>query len=67
MKKRIFAILAAITVLTSVFAACMRTKPSGNGDGPDATVTEIRYLNFKPEVAEVYKRISEAYEKETGV
>lgn len=67
MKKRIFAIIAAITVLTSVFASCTRMKPSGNGDGPDGTVTEIRYLNFKPEVAEVYKRISEAYEKETGV
>ncbi|MBO5858162.1 MAG: carbohydrate ABC transporter substrate-binding protein, partial [Clostridia bacterium] len=67
MKKRVFAIVAAITVLTSVFAACTRTKPSDNKDGPDATVTEIRYLNFKPEVAEVYKRISEAYEKETGI
>ncbi len=66
MKKRIFAIILAVSLFAGVFAACNRTKPSDN-NGPDSTVTQIRYLNFKPEIAEVYKRISEAYEKETGV
>ena len=27
----------------------------------------VYYLNFKPEVAEVYQEIAEAYQKETGV
>lgn len=66
MKKRILSILLALTVFTGVLAACNRTKPAPDGDS-GTTVTEIRYLNFKPEIAEVYKRISEAYEKETGV
>lgn len=29
--------------------------------------TTIRYLNFKPEIADKYKELAEAYEKETGV
>ena len=66
MKKRIFAVLAAVVVAAGLFASCTRMKPSEN-NGPGTTVTEIRYLNFKPEIAEVYKRVSEAYEKETGV
>ena len=66
MKKRILSILLALTVVTGVLAACNRTKPAPDGNS-GTTVTEIRYLNFKPEIAEVYKRISEAYEKETGV
>lgn len=27
----------------------------------------VRYLNFKPEVADVYQKIAQEYEKETGV
>ncbi len=40
---------------------------SGNGNTNETvdTVT-VRYLNFKPEVASVYQRITAAYEQETG-
>lgn len=65
MKKRIAALLTAVLIITGIFSGCMRAKPAD--DGPDATVTEIRYLNFKPEIAEVYDRISAAYEEETGI
>ena len=30
-------------------------------------VTKIRYLNFKPEIADVYSEIAKKYEEETGV
>ena len=63
MKKRIVAVITIVCLLAGVFAGCTRTKPAG----PEATVTEIRYLNFKPEIAEVYDRISKAYEEETGI
>ena len=33
--------------------------PAGGG--------EVYYLNFKPEVAELYQKIGEAYKQETGV
>ena len=33
----------------------------------DSGVGQVRYLNFKPEVASVYQELAEAYEAETGV
>ncbi len=35
-------------------------------DGEDAPVT-VRYLNFKPEIADKYKELAAAYEEQTGV
>ena len=71
MTKKILYVLAAALILLGVFSGCNTNKgglntPSGNNAGT-ATVKEIRYLNFKPEIAEVYDRISAAYEKEKGV
>ncbi len=57
--KRIISFLTVLAILIpSLFslAACARRK----------TVT-VRYLNFKPEVAEKYEAISGEYEKQTGV
>ena len=33
---------------------------------PAAATGEVYFLNFKPEVAEVYQKIADAYKKETG-
>lgn len=70
MIKKIISVISAAVVLLCVFTACngqndMNTT-SGNSDN-NQTVKEIRYLNFKPEVAEVYDEIAAEYEKETGV
>lgn len=71
MAKKIFALTAAALILLGVFAGCNRSSQNnGETEGNNtnqATVKEIRYLNFKPEIAEVYDRISEAYESETGI
>ena len=75
MAKKIFSVLTAAIILISTFAGCNRnpvTDTSGiNGSNSanqeGTSVKEIRYLNFKPEIAEVYDRISAAYEKETGI
>lgn len=68
-KKLVSALLAALLVC-GLFAACNRSNnpdtESGTG-GSAAKVKEIRYLNFKPEIAEVYDRIAAAYEKSSGV
>lgn len=73
--KKLLCILIAIGLIFSL-AAC------GDKDGNlDATneqgttaqnnaqtgATEIYFLNFKPEVGEIYKAIAEEYKKETGV
>ncbi|MBQ2847563.1 MAG: ABC transporter substrate-binding protein [Clostridia bacterium] len=75
MAKKIFSVLTAAIILILAFAGCNRnpvTDTSGINSSNSAnqegnSVKEIRYLNFKPEIAEVYDRISAAYEKETGI
>ncbi len=69
MVKKLISVFAAILLAAGVFTGCNRnTANNGTSNGGSAeTVKEIRYLNFKPEIAEVYDRISQAYEKETGI
>lgn len=69
MIKRIVSIAVAALFVTGIFTACNsnKTNDSATNNNSSASVKEIRYLNFKPEIAEVYDRISEAYEKETGI
>ena len=70
MIKKFLSVLLAALLVCGLFAACNRNggseDESGNGGGT-AKVKEIRYLNFKPEIAEVYDRIAAAYEKSSGV
>lgn len=55
MKKIILVTCALLVATTSIFA----TKKTTKG--------QVRYLNFKPEVASIYQELAAAYEKETGV
>jgi raffinose/stachyose/melibiose transport system substrate-binding protein len=56
-KKRLF-LTSIIVIAALALGAC----------GTSATASkEVYYLNFKPEVAEVYAKIADAYKKETGV
>lgn len=75
MIKKILSVLLCTVLVTGIFAACnsnSATDPSDTGNGnltnvQNTSVKEIRYLNFKPEIAEVYDRISAEYEKQTGI
>ncbi len=75
MTKKLLSVLLCSILVAGIFAACNRTPstdPSESGMGnltntQNTSVKEIRYLNFKPEIAEVYDRISAEYERETGV
>ena len=53
-----------------VFAACGKNNDNNTENSTtksnSANVT-VRYLNFKPEVADIYQKIADEYEKETGV
>ncbi len=68
--KKIISVVLATAILLCVFTACNGNSDTGmtNGNQGNAqTVKEIRYLNFKPEIAEVYDEIAAEYKKETGV
>jgi len=75
MIKKLFPIISILLIASFALAACGTTAtpttvateappaqtaaPSGGG--------EVYYLNFKPEVAEIYAKIADAYKAETGV
>ena len=71
-KKAASALLCTVMVFSSVlvFAACGKNNNSNTQNSTtksnSADVT-VRYLNFKPEVADIYQKIADEYEKETGV
>lgn len=75
MKK--FCGILLVVVMVFSLVACGGGNTSGTTtaatSGASASTTaaakggEIYYLNFKPEIADVYNEISTAYEKETGV
>lgn len=64
--KRLISIILSLCLIPSVFTACNR-KNNGQSTQNGQKVNTVRFLNFKPEVANVYDEISKAYEKETGV
>lgn len=54
--------LALVSLLTLVsFTSCNKQADQEQG------VKQIRYLNFKPESAEIYQEIAKKYEEETGI
>ena len=64
MMKKIIAILT-VAVLVFTASACGK-KDTTNTDNPKADNT-VYFLNFKPEVADIYKEIANKYEEEKGV
>ena len=62
--KKILSIILSLCLIVSIFAACNKSDKNNN---TTQKTTTIRFLNFKPEVANVYEDIAKAYEKETGV
>ena len=58
--KKLLAMTIATTITASTFVACGKSDDS-------KSAKEIYFLNFKPEIAEVYKKIAADYEEETGI
>ena len=61
MKKRTISLLLAATMTTSLFAGCMSANAEEEFTGT------LRWLNYKPEVADAMNEIAAAYTAETGV
>ena len=68
--KKLLAIALATTLVASSFVGCGSKKNSDDSTSTSnnkSTETEIYFLNFKPEIADVYKKIDEDFEAENGV
>lgn len=67
--KKIISTLMVCIAVTALFTACRndKNKQENPNGSQNTSVKVIRYLNFKPEIADKYKQIAEEYEKETGI
>jgi raffinose/stachyose/melibiose transport system substrate-binding protein len=73
MTKKLFLLMSVILIAAFALAACAappapETEVAATEAPPAAQEGgEVYYLNFKPEVAELYSQIGEVYKQETGV
>ena len=79
MTKKLFLLLSVLLITAIFITACTTTDTAAPADtgsqaaaadtGLDTTTSggEVYYLNFKPEVSEIYDEIAKAYKEETGV
>lgn len=62
MKKKLLGLVMCVAMGSTLFAGC-----GSNGKTSTSATKEIYFLNFKPEIAQVYDNIAKDYEKEKGV
>lgn len=62
MCKNCLRVLLATCLLALSFTGC-----GGKKEDPAAAAATVRYLNFKPEIAEEYAELAQLYEEKTGV
>lgn len=80
--RKILGLVVAFTMMAGTFSGCGSNSSTDSGKAAESTTAavasavstegeqkggEIYYLNFKPEIAEVYNEIAKVYEGETGV
>ena len=68
MKKKIISALLCVAMVASMLVGCGGddTTPTG-GEDKEAATGSVYYLNFKPEQADQWVALAEAYTEETGV
>ena len=64
--KKLLSILLVISLFATIFTACNRSDTKNPTSQSNDVKATVRFLNFKPEVAEVYDEIAKAYKAETG-
>ena len=62
--KRLISLILSLSLMLCLFAGCSRDK---NNNSSTEKITTVRFLNFKPEIANVYDEIAKTYEEETGI
>ena len=69
MSKKLYTLMSMILIAAFALAACGTPAPAGTEPAtaaPSGGGGELYYLNFKPEVAETYAKIGDAWKAETG-
>lgn len=66
MRKKFLSVVLILALFSTLLAGCNSSKKPATDATPEAA-KEIYFLNFKPEIAEVYDAIAKDYEAETGV
>ena len=56
-----------LLMMATALSVCMFTACGGEDRGESSGEAQVYFLNFKPEIADVYKAIAADYEEETGV
>ena len=64
--RKILALTLVALFTLACFTGCGKKDDADSGKEVEAA-KQIRYLNFKPEIAEIYQEIAKKYEEETGV
>lgn len=59
--KKLIAMLLSFSIIGTAFCSCNSNNNSGNTESDD-----VYFLNFKPEIGQVYEEIAEKYKAETG-
>lgn len=65
--KKWVVLMLALTLFAGLAVGCGKENGASNSGGTGGKAGEIYFLNFKPEIAEVYEKIAKDYEAETGV
>ncbi len=64
--KKFLSILLSISILTMLLSSCTGDDTPDVSQQNNEKSATVRFLNFKPEVADVYDDIAKAYKEETG-
>lgn len=73
MKKKLLCLMLCVMMVSYLLAGCGGNQQAAGNGQTDKTkeeasaAKEIYFLNFKPEIAQVYDTIAKDYEQETGV
>ncbi len=73
MKKKLLCLMICVMMVSCLLAGCGGNQQAAGNGKTDKTkeeasaAKEIYFLNFKPEIAQVYDTIAKDYEQETGV
>ena len=66
MKKKLLNLVLSVAMVSTVLAGC-GSSSSGSKEAASSGAKEIYFLNFKPEIAQIYNSIANDYQKEKGV
>lgn len=66
MKKKLVSVALCAAMVTGMLSGCAGSSTTAKKEGSNAA-GKVYYLNFKPEVTDVWEEIAKTYTEKTGV